>query len=243
MLTVVVVTWLSVAVVLSVIFAIWPSLRDAGRMATALTLIAGLAYLVGTLLVLNPLWNDIEVGSMLVWNWFTLALLLPVGLCGVIAWGLRGDDRLRLPRGLVSMAAMAAGLLWMFCVVRQGFAGSVIQIGPDAISQQEWMVHTGLLIGYAVLLLAIGLVTGQVAIRVASAVIMLIAMTKVFFVDALQLEGLARAASFFGLGVTMIVLAYLYQRFVFHTKKPQRLDTPHEHDNEPPQTTVRLSER
>ncbi|NJO86738.1 MAG: DUF2339 domain-containing protein [Lewinella sp.] len=48
-----------------------------------------------------------------------------------------------------------------------------------------------------------------------SALIMLLAVFKVFLFDTAQLGGLLRVLSLFGLGVALFVLAYLYRRFVF----------------------------
>jgi uncharacterized membrane protein len=44
--------------------------------------------------------------------------------------------------------------------------------------------------------------------------VILLAVLKVFLVDAAGLTGLYRVASFLGLGVCLIALGYLYQRFV-----------------------------
>jgi uncharacterized membrane protein len=44
---------------------------------------------------------------------------------------------------------------------------------------------------------------------------MALAVGKVFLVDTARLEGLYRVFSLLGLGVTLMLLAYLYQRFVF----------------------------
>ena len=44
----------------------------------------------------------------------------------------------------------------------------------------------------------------------------LLAVGKVFLLDAAVLTGLYRVASFFGLGVSLMVIGYVYQRVVFH---------------------------
>ena len=44
---------------------------------------------------------------------------------------------------------------------------------------------------------------------------MLVAVGKVFLVDTANLQDLYRVFSLFGLGVSLMLLAYLYQRFVF----------------------------
>jgi Predicted membrane protein (DUF2339). len=45
--------------------------------------------------------------------------------------------------------------------------------------------------------------------------VVLLAVGKVFLLDAAVLTGLYRVASFFGLGVSLMVIGYVYQRVVF----------------------------
>ena len=44
-------------------------------------------------------------------------------------------------------------------------------------------------------------------------------VAKVFLVDMSELTGLYRVASFMGLGLILVGIGYLYQRFVFPTPK------------------------
>lgn len=56
-----------------------------------------------------------------------------------------------------------------------------------------------------------------------SLAILLLAVGKVFLIDTANLDNLYRVFSFFGLGVTLITLGYLYQRLVFkRTPNPTR---------------------
>jgi uncharacterized membrane protein len=48
--------------------------------------------------------------------------------------------------------------------------------------------------------------------RIGSLVLMLGAVSKVFFLDAAGLEGLARIASFFALGICLIGIGWFYTR-------------------------------
>ena len=52
------------------------------------------------------------------------------------------------------------------------------------------------------------------SIRLASLGFMLLTIGKVFLIDAGELEGLYRIASFLGLGVSLIGLSYFYTRFI-----------------------------
>ena len=52
-------------------------------------------------------------------------------------------------------------------------------------------------------------------LRMASLLVMLLAAGKVFLFDVGRLGDLYRVLSFLGLGVSLLLIAYLYQRFVF----------------------------
>jgi len=60
-----------------------------------------------------------------------------------------------------------------------------------------------------------GIVTKDKMLRLSSLGVMLFTTSKVFIYDASALEGLYRIFSFFGLGVSLIGLGYLYMKFVF----------------------------
>jgi uncharacterized membrane protein len=47
----------------------------------------------------------------------------------------------------------------------------------------------------------------------------LITVSKVFLVDASDLTGLYRVASFLGLGLSLIGIGYLYQRLLFRRRE------------------------
>ena len=67
---------------------------------------------------------------------------------------------------------------------------------------------------YGAYLLALGVLRDLRSLRYASLLVVLAAVLKVFLLDASHLDGLLRVLSFFGLGVALIALAWVYQRFV-----------------------------
>ena len=71
-----------------------------------------------------------------------------------------------------------------------------------------WLVFAGVLLG-------IGLVRHSTPVRHAALAVLLVAVVKVFGFDMADLTGLYRVASFFGLGLSLIGIGWLYQRFVF----------------------------
>jgi uncharacterized membrane protein len=52
-------------------------------------------------------------------------------------------------------------------------------------------------------------------LRWASLVVVVLAMGKVFLLDAAVLTGLYRVASFLGLGLSLMAIGYVYQRVLF----------------------------
>ena len=74
-----------------------------------------------------------------------------------------------------------------------------------------WVVFGGVL-------LVAGVFTRLDTLRYGSLAVLLLAVGKVFLIDTANLDNLYRVLSFFGLGVTLIGLGYLYQRLVF--KRP-----------------------
>ena len=68
---------------------------------------------------------------------------------------------------------------------------------------------------FGCLLLAAGVRWRAKGARWASLPVMLLAVGKVFLFDAASLSGLYRVLSFLGLGLSLVALGWVYQRFVF----------------------------
>ena len=78
---------------------------------------------------------------------------------------------------------------------------------------------------FALCLLAIGILRGSVPLRYASLAVLMVTVAKVFLLDMSDLTGLFRVASFLGLGLTLIGIGRVYQRFVFQqTDKTESTD-------------------
>ena len=94
--------------------------------------------------------------------------------------------------------------------LRQIFAGTVLLDPP--VGQQEDLLRSFLSIAVALGFLGWGTWVRQRSWRIGSLVLMLGAVLKVFFFDAAGLEGLARIASFFALGICLIGIGWFYTR-------------------------------
>ncbi|WP_232492743.1 DUF2339 domain-containing protein [Novosphingobium kaempferiae] len=187
---------------------IWRYLT-AQRMATGLVL-AGIAHsLVYTVVLHDPLWAEQAVGA-----WPLFNLLLPA--FGIAFVGVSIIERVvpELPSYLRRVGdglCMALILLFAFATLRQLFAGSVLVFGE--VTELENIGRSVLAILLAVGFLLWGIRKGLRDWRLASLVLMLGAVGKVFLFDASGLEGLLRICSFLALGFSLIGIGWLFNRY------------------------------
>jgi uncharacterized membrane protein len=209
-------------------------LRDEVKLIWAALLLAvlgGAAILLGPVLFLNPLIYSIDVGARPIFNQAAYAFILPALCCLIVA---RSFDRARATavateRDLISnltalrmvlgAIALVTGFVGVSILNRQLFAGNIV-VWPagtfmtDLKSDAELYGYSLAWLGYGALLILMALTTRSGPLRHAAAGIVLLAVLKVFLVDAAGLTGLYRVASFLGLGISLITFGYLYQRFV-----------------------------
>jgi len=202
-------TWQALLALLAIGCASLPQ-RFAGQVDAARWLGIGALthFALFTLLLHNPLWSDQTVGG-----WPLANLLLPAyGIAiALVLWLCRGldGDWLRLRTAFDGAVMVLIGLLAL-SELRQIFAGTTLLDPP--VGQQEDLLRSILAIAVALGFLGWGAWVGQRSWRIGSLVLMLGAVLKVFFFDAAGLEGLARIASFFALGICLIGIGWFYTR-------------------------------
>ncbi len=160
----------------------------------------------------NPLLTDQLVGGTTIFNGVLWVYGIPAALAVVFARMLQTRG-LRIPAIVAGSTSLALAFLTLTLEVRQAFQGTVLRGG--ATTNAEMYTYSLVWILFAIALLIAGIATRGVVMRYGSAAVMALAVGKVFLVDTAQLQDLYRVLSLFGLGVTLMVLAYLYQRFVF----------------------------
>lgn len=171
---------------------------------------ATLQVLFGHVLANSPLLVREPVGDVPLLNLLLLAYGLPAALLLVYARvALRGTGFRRAAQAI----AAALLLLDVSLEVRHAFQGAYLEIGRT--SAAEWYAYSAIWLGYAGVLLAGGISTGSNGLRYGSLAVLLLTVAKVFLSDMSSLTGLLRAASFAGLGLCLLGVGYLYQRFVF----------------------------
>src|SRR3546814_2399771 len=109
--------------------------------------------------------------------------------------------------------------------VRRAFHGPVLDFGGTG--DGELLAYSLAWLGYAWLLLGLGIGTGYASLRYASLAVLAVATGKVLLFDWGTLEGLPRFFSFAALGFSLLGIPLLYQRLVFrseeHTSELQSL--------------------
>ena len=158
-----------------------------------------------TLLLHNPLWDEQAVGS---WPMLNLVLVA----YGVALGGLVFLRRMLPARWQAwpEIAVMALLPMLAITLLRQVFAGSILTAVP--MGQGEDLLRSVIGIVLAAGYLAWGAPRADRAWRIGSLVLMLLAVGKVFLVDAAVLDGLARIASFLALGFSLIGIGWFYSR-------------------------------
>ncbi|WP_293866686.1 DUF2339 domain-containing protein [uncultured Alsobacter sp.] len=185
------------------------------RLATYLFGVMGLAGAVAGLMILdNPLLDSSER----VFGGLLLNTLLPGYLLPAIAAVLLGRTaRGKRARWFV-LGALALGFvlhfLWMVMAVRHAFHGLSIPLWRST-SDAEGYTYSAVFLLTGLALLAIGIVLRSAPARLASALYVLLTVGKVFLLDMSGLEGAWRALSFIGLGLALVGIGLVYQKFVF----------------------------
>lgn len=180
----------------------WLLARRGGNAALSTALFGlGFARIVWfDLLLLNPIFVAQQVGGIPLLNAAVIHLAIAAAWCWSFAKG-------RLWRRLAMAFTLAAAIM----AVRQVTHGTLLT-GP---------VTTGETYGYsaAFLLLALawlgfGIRSGARDLRLAGLALLTAVTLKVFLIDAAALDGLLRILSFLGLGVALIGIGWVYNRFL-----------------------------
>jgi uncharacterized membrane protein len=189
--------------------------------AAGFTVLSCGALIVGGFILFNPLINPIHVGETWVFNRLMMVYAIPAALLLLIADQLRrpveqtgfGD----VPARLVGLLALVTGFIWVTLTIRQIAHGPVLDTGRITFGEQLGYSVAWTL--YGLMLLGLGTWMRSQLLRYASAVVVLITVSKVFLIDASNLTGLYRVASFLGLGLSLIGIGYLYQRLLFRRRE------------------------
>jgi uncharacterized membrane protein len=152
------------------------------------------------------------VGETPVLNLLLWIYGVPAVLFGLAAAELRQRGSRRLSPALAILSVAEAFAL-VSLEVRQAFQGDLLN-GPATSIVERWS-YSAVWILFGAALLALGVTRKGKMLRYASLAVMLVVIGKVFLYDMANLSDLWRVFSFLGLGVSLLALAWVYQRFVF----------------------------
>ncbi len=161
------------------------------------------------LTVLNPLVSRETIGATPIWNLLLAAYGAPVVISSVCLWFY--DKR------WTKVSASLAGLsLFVFVSmeIRHLWQGALAL----SLSTGEGELYTYSLVWLIMAIAAILLAakTNGQGLYQAGMGLLLLVIAKIFLLDMAGLEGLLRVASFMGLGLSLLGLAYLYQKLSKH---------------------------
>ena len=174
--------------------------------ASRALLAMSLANYAVVLLVLNPLWSDETVSATPVWNLLLLAYGAPVLLAALAC----RFAEARAARWAGRATALAA-FVFVTIEIRHLWQGALDMAARPGDGEMATYSITWTCIAFAAVL-AGGMRFGAGVYRAGMALLVL-AVAKVFLVDMSGLSGLLRAGSFLGLGLSLLGLAFLHQKF------------------------------
>lgn len=173
--------------------------------------VAALHVILISVVLSSPLLSAVSVGRGLILDSLLPAYALPALLAAAFARELRARQQTALA-AVAAVAALAVGFLYLSLETRHWFQGEFLHRGEP--STAEWYAYSAAWLAYGAALLGLGIWRGDAPLRLAGLAIGAVVAVKAFGFDMATLTGLYRAASFLGLGASLVALAYLYQRLV-----------------------------
>ena len=193
---------------------------------------AGLLAAVGLRLLVNPEVLRYQERGLPVFNWLLYTYGVPALSCFFGAAALARAEAARpaqpeydwLPgdRTRFGPAASVLGLLLTFWLINLEVfdyfsRGRYVELGFEREFARDLTLSVAWGV-YAMVLLVLGLWRSVRPLRVAALAFLVLTVAKVFLYDLATLTGLYRVLSFLGLGVSLILVSLLYQRFVIAKK-------------------------
>jgi uncharacterized membrane protein len=169
--------------------------------------------IVGVRLLLNLEVLRYEPRGLPILNWLLYTYGIPVLCCLAGAYALRRVEGRRLAPAAVLLALVLTFWLINLEIADAYSAGRFIELDfsrnleRDLVRSLAWGV-------YAVALLGLGIWRATPRLRLVSLVFLSLTVGKVFLYDLAMLTGLYRVLSFLALGLALIMVSMIYQRYV-----------------------------
>ncbi len=161
----------------------------------------------------NPFLHAQDTGPSLLFNLIGLGFAVPAALFGAWVWNTRHETG---PIAEVSRyaAAAAAGIgafAWLNLTIRHFYHGQEVSLYVPLTEAENYTFSVAWLIT-GVMILAAGVRLKSRPLRMLSAGLVVLTVVKVFLFDMASLQGVLRAFSFMGLGLSLIGIGLFYQR-------------------------------
>ena len=121
-------------------------------------------------------------------------------------------------RTTAAAVSVVLALLYLSLQVARIYHGPVLTAGE--VTDAEQYTYSAVWLAFGVVLLLIGFALNSKPTRLASAAITMLTIAKVFLFDMAGLTGAWRALSLIGLGVVLVAIGRLYQRWLFPRGAP-----------------------
>jgi uncharacterized membrane protein len=183
------------------------------RLGTVLAAMAITQIVVIQMLIANPLLSQETVGGWPVINLLLIAYAAPIPLLFLL-------QKCPLVPPIQTYLLRPLCLLLLFTLismqVRQWFHGADLRLSKGT-TEMEIYTYSAAWILLAFALLAAAILRRSPTLRIASLIIVLPSILKVFLVDLDDVTGWLRVLSFFSLGGALIGIGLIYRRWVFTT--------------------------
>lgn len=160
----------------------------------------------------NPLITGESVGDGLILNQLIPGYLVPA-VAVFLAARFTGEGRPVWVRRALGGVALALAFNYLSLMVRRVFGGPAF--AESAISDPEWYAYSVVWLVFGLALLGVGVLRRSQMLRLASALIIVAVILKVFLIDLSEVGGVWRALSFIGLGGVLVGVGLVYQRLLF----------------------------
>jgi uncharacterized membrane protein len=180
----------------------------------ALVIFAGVHMVYG-----NPFIRYLQTGPSHLFNLIGLGFAVPAALFGAWAWFSRhqSGEVERTMRWATGISSGIAAFSWLNLTIRHFYHGQQVSFYVP-LSQAENYTFSVAWLVTGVAILAAGVKLRSRPLRMLSAALVVLTVLKVFIFDMSSLEGVLRAFSFMGLGLSLIGIGLFYQRVL--TKSP-----------------------
>ena len=159
---------------------------------------------------LNPFFAQIRIGQMPVFNWLLLVWLVPALIC-VWAGQLTRSINSRLLKPFYILAG-AFTALYINAEIRHNWQGEFINLAQPT-SDAELYSYSLVWLIIGALVVVMGHLKSLATVQKLGLGLLALVVLKVFLIDMANLTGLLRAVSFIGLGLSLVALSWLFQKF------------------------------